>query len=316
MPATMTAVPLRLCLVDMNNGVANEATRCFRRILDAFSQKVRAANPGLGIQFRHVQPRNLGELPGPEVDLVLSSGGPGSPYDGFEDAWCTGYRSFLDHVVEQNLAGRARSSAPSVFVVCHSFEISVAHFKIAEMTRRPAVKFGVMPAYVTAEGMRSELLHPFADRLFVWEHRNWQAEHLDARRLAQLGGELWAVESRPGGTVDKGPGLLAFRFAPGIVGTQFHPEADLPGVMAWINRPEHAADLKDAYGNALYERMLRTLKDPARLARTFALAVPGWLARSFNELAPHRGYRAIAPPDQIDMKAFEEPGAVARAASA
>jgi hypothetical protein len=62
--------------------------------------------------------------------------------------------------------------------------------------------------------------------------------------------------------------------------------------------------------------MLRTLKDPARLARTFALAVPGWLARSFNELAPHRGYRAIAPPDQIDMKAFEEPGAVARAASA
>ncbi|MBW3603211.1 MAG: hypothetical protein KY434_11010, partial [Actinobacteria bacterium] len=34
--------------------------------------------------------------------------------------------------------------------------------------------------------------------------------------------------------------------------------------MAWINRPEHAADLKDAYGNALYERMIAATDDGAR----------------------------------------------------
>ena len=302
--APMTAAPLRLCLVDMNNGVANEATRCFRRIFDAFSHQVRAANPSLEIQFRHVQPRNLGELPSPDLDLVMSSGGPGSPFDGFEDPWCVGYRKFLDKVIEANRADPLR--APAVFVVCHSFEIAVNHLRVAQMTKRDRLKFGVMPAYVTDAGMRAETLRPFADRLFVWEHRSWQASDLDPKRLADLGGELWAVESRPGGTIDKGPGLLGFRFAPGLQGTQFHPEADMPGVMAWINRPEHAADLRDAYGHALYERMIKTLKDPLRLARTFALLLPGWLTARFNQIAPHRGLRAIAAPEQVDMRQFEE----------
>lgn len=301
--------PLRLCLVDMNNGVANQATRCFRRIFDAFAHKVRAANPGLDLHFKHVQPRNLGELPDREVDLVMSSGGPGSPFDGYEDKWCTGYRRFLDSVVERNLKDPIHS--PSLFVVCHSFEIAVTHFAIAEMTRREKLKFGSMPAYVTEKGMQSELFRPFGDRLFVWEHRSWQAVNLDEKRLASLGGELWAVESRPGGTVDKGPANMAFRFAPGIVGTQFHPEADNPGVMAWINRPEHAADLKDVYGNALYERMIQTLKDPTRLARTFALLLPGWLARRFNEIAEDRGLRKIELPENVDMNSFEELGQAA-----
>lgn len=296
--------PLRLCLVDMNNGVANQATRCFRRIFDAFSHKVRAANPGLDIHFKHVQPRNLGELPDRDVDLVMSSGGPGSPFDGYDQPWCTGYRKFLDSVVERNL--KDPISSPSLFVVCHSFEIAINHFAICEMTKRETLKFGSMPAYVTDRGMESELFKPFGDRLFVWEHRSWQAVNLDEKKLASLGGELWAVESRPGGNVDKGPANMAFRFGPGIVGTQFHPEADNPGVMAWINRPEHAADLKDAYGNALYERMIQTLKDPTRLARTFALLLPGWLGRRFNEIAEDRGLRKIELPENVDMNSFEE----------
>src|SRR5437764_800046 len=92
--------PLRICLVDMNNGVANQATRCFRRITDAFTKRVKLANPGIDVTFRHVQPRNLGELPEGEPDIVLSSGGPGDPSDGFDDPWCTGFRKFLDDALE------------------------------------------------------------------------------------------------------------------------------------------------------------------------------------------------------------------------
>ena len=32
-----------------------------------------------------------------------TSGGPGSPFDGYDDPWCTGYRSWVDHVVERNM---------------------------------------------------------------------------------------------------------------------------------------------------------------------------------------------------------------------
>lgn len=299
----MSTQPLRLCLVDMNNGVANEATRCFRRLFEGLQARVRAANPSLEIQFKHVQPRNLGELPGEDVDLVLSSGGPGSPFDGYGDTWCTGYRKFLDRVVERNL--RDPFKAPALFVVCHSFEICINHFGFAQMTQRENLKFGVFPAYTTEEGRRSVVFEPFEDRLFVWEHRRWQATDLDEKKLKALGGKLLAVESRPGGEIDKGRGLLGFEFAPGIVGTQFHPEADRPGVMAWANRPEHAADLVDAYGHSLYERMMKTLADPSRLARTYALLIPGWLTHRFNQLALDRGLRPIPPPEQ-DMRTFEE----------
>jgi GMP synthase-like glutamine amidotransferase len=297
----MRARTLKLCLVDMNNGVANEATRCFRRLFDAFSRKVTHANPGLEIHFRHVQPRNLGELPSPDVDLVLSSGGPGAPSDGYEDPWCTGYRHFLDHVVERTLADPL--SAPAALVVCHSFEVTVAHFAVAEMVRREHLKFGVFPCYPTPLGQKSPLFAGFGDRLFTWEHRRYEAVNLDERRLRELGGRLLAVESRPGGA-DKGQSLLGFEFAPGIVGTQFHPEADRPGVLAWIHRVEHATAVKEAYGHHLYERMIKTLEDPSRLARTYALFIPGWLARRFNAIAPAHGWSPIEMPEQ-DMAAFE-----------
>ncbi|MEW5855646.1 MAG: hypothetical protein AB2A00_43125 [Myxococcota bacterium] len=292
---------LKLCLVDMNNGVANEATRCFRRISDAFQARVRAANPRLETSLKHVQPRNLGELPGEDMDLVLSSGGPGSPYDGYEDPWCTGYRKFVDSVIERSLQRAA--TAPGLLVVCHSFEIVVSHLQVAKLQPRDKRKFGVMPAYMTPEGMRSPLLSPFGDRLFAFEHRNWEAVDLDEKRLRELGGQLLARESRDG--VSKGRGLMAFKFAPGVEGTQFHPEADRAGVVAWINKPDMAAAFKDAYGDYTYEQMIDTLADPTRLARTFALLIPGWLTREFNRLAAARGWQPLGPPVQ-DMTEFQK----------
>jgi len=298
----MSPTPLKLCLVDMNNGVANEATRCFRRLFDGLIVRARAANPGLDIQFKHVQPRNLGELPGKDVDLVLSSGGPGSPHDGWDDPWCVGYRGFLDWMMEKNL--QHPEDAPALFVVCHSFEIATQHFELAEMRQRETLKFAIFPTYVTEAGQKDPVLQPFGDRLFVWEHRRFEAVNLNERKLAALGGQLIARESRPGQT-DKGEAICGLHFGPGIHGTQFHPEADRAGVMAWINRPEHAAALKDAYGNSLYERMIKTLADPSRLARTFALLLPGWLTLQFNRLAKVRGLKPVGPPEQ-SMRDFEE----------
>jgi GMP synthase-like glutamine amidotransferase len=285
----------------MNNGVANQATRCFRRIFEGFTHRVLEANPGLHITLQHVQPRNLGEQPSRDADLILSSGGPGAPSDGYEAPWCTGYRKFVDHVVESTIKDAARS--PALFVVCHSFEIAVQHFGVARMSRRETLKFGVFPAYMTPEGLDSALFKPFGDRLFTWEHRRWEALDLDARKLRDLGGRLLATESRIGGA-DKGQGLMSFEFAPGVVGTQFHPEADRTGVLAWITQPEHSDAVKEAYGSSLYDRMIKTLSNPTRLAKTYALMAPGWLAHRFNELAPHRGWNPVAPP-QEDMRDFE-----------
>jgi len=294
--------PIRVCLVDMNNGVANQATRCFRRLFDAFQKRVKQQNPGLELHFRHVQPRNLGELPDADVDFILSSGGPGSPFDGYDDPWCTGYRKLLDGVVEANQRDAAR--APKMLAVCYSFELAVLHFAVAEMSKRSTLKFGVMPAYVTEAGQELDYYRPFGYRLFSWEHRNWEAVNLNEKKLAELGGRVTAIESHAESKVNSGDALLGFDFAPGIQGTQFHPEADKAGVMAWIEKPEHTEQVEEAYGRDLYEKMLTSLANPERLARTFALFIPGWLTYRFNEIAAARGLKPLSPPE-FDMQQFD-----------
>jgi hypothetical protein len=98
------------------------------------------------------------------------------------------------------------------------------------------------------------------------------------------------------------------RFAPGIGGTQFHPEADAPGVLDWVERPESKAALAEAYGVFLLERMQKSLKDPERLAKTYALCIPRWLSFRFNELARDRGWNEISPPEQVDLAAWRAVG--------
>ena len=97
--------------------------------------------------------------------------------------------------------------------------------------------------------------------------------------------------------------MLGLDVGPGIEAVQFHPEADRAGVMNWVARPEQAAAFRATYGEVTYQAMLRTLDDPRRLARTFALVIPGWLQRRFNRLAATRSYQPISPPSSDDVMA-------------
>ncbi len=297
---------LRLCLVDMNHGHPNQAMRCFRVLIDGFFAKVKAANPGLETTSITVQPRNLLELPPTDCDLYLSSGGPGSPFEHDGEAWLTSYYGWLDSIVERNL--REGSAAPGLLGVCYTFELLINHFKVARMVQRANRKFGVMPIYTTAEGLAHPLTAPFQDRLFAFENRSWEAVDLDERQLRSLGGKLLARESRDG--YSKGLGLHAFEFAPGIEGTQFHPEADKPGVIAWLRKREQAEAFIEAYGAITYQRMLRTLDNPERLAKTFTSLIPGWLTRRFNALAQHRGWAPLPRPElSFELFAGDAPSA-------
>jgi GMP synthase-like glutamine amidotransferase len=292
--------PLRVCIVDMNDGHVNQAMRCLRGIVSRFFRHVQSYNPEMPCQLVEVSPRDTGHPIPRDADFYLSSGGPGSPYDGDGQPWSTEYGRFVESVVESNHKGGPDSQA--LFAICYSFEMVVRHFRLAELAPRSERKFGVMPVYMTPDGQRHPLLKTFGDRLFAFEHRNWEAVDLDQRALDALGGKLLAQESRDG--VSKGRAILGLDVAPGVEAVQFHPEADRPGVMNWVARPDQAAAFKAVYGEDTYRAMLRTLDDPRRLARTYALLIPGWMVRRFNRLAPLRDYIELPPPSESVTGAF------------
>jgi GMP synthase-like glutamine amidotransferase len=275
--------------------------RCLRGIAGSFLETVARKNPTLAGEVLVVSPRDTNDEVPRDCDFYVSSGGPGSPFEGDDQPWYADYGRFSDSVVESTLRGGADRQA--LFAICYSFEMVVRHFQIAAIAPRAERKFGVMPIYTTPEGQKHPLLAAFGDRLFAFEHRNWEAIEPDEARLRSLGGRVLARESRDG--VSKGRALLALDVAPGIEAVQFHPEADRPGVMNWVARPEQAAAFKATYGELTYQAMLRTLDNPRRLARTFALVIPGWLARRFNELAPSRGYAPIDAPSEDVSDAFK-----------
>jgi homoserine O-succinyltransferase/O-acetyltransferase len=288
--------PLKICLIDMNDGHANQAMRCLRSIIERFVGMVYAKNPGLPFFLSHISPRDLGHEPPRDADLYLSTGGPGSPFDGDGAPWLEDYYRFLDDLTRT--AAAFPNKAPSLFGVCYSFELLVRHFGVAKLAPRPTTKFGVMPIYTTEAGRHHPLTQAFQDRLFAFEHRNWEVIDLDEKKLLSLGGHVLARESRDGHS--KGKALLAFDFGPGIEGVQFHPEADRAGVVSWIRKVEHAEAFQRAYGEATFKAMLRTLDNPGRIARTFDTFVPGWMIRRFNIIADDRGWNKVDTlPDPV-----------------
>src|SRR5262245_64357920 len=84
---TPTLRPLRLCIVDMNNAHVNQAMRCLRGIAQSFFDHVARANPELPCELVEISPRDTNNPVPRDCDLYVSSGGPGSPFDGDGQPW-------------------------------------------------------------------------------------------------------------------------------------------------------------------------------------------------------------------------------------
>lgn len=260
----------------MNNGLENQAMRAFKEIVSDFFDRAKEANPEIDIGLQIVSPRDKGEFPD-RADLYLSTGGPGSPYDGVE--WEGRYFDLLDEI--------SGDDSKFMLAVCHSFQLAARWSGAGVVQLRPeGKKFGIMPVYMTEIGVASQLLGDFGDRLFAFEHRDWEVVGVDADRW-----KILARESRDG--LSKGEATLAIDFGGGIEGVQFHPEADPVGIRAWICREDKKQELINVYGEELWESMIKTVDREDRVIRTRKKIIPGWLNRKFNILAENNGWVKI-----------------------
>ncbi len=268
---------IRLAILDMYMGVANEGMRCIRQL-------IRRAEADHGIHFatETFDVRSQGFIPRlADFDIFISSGGPGSPLDTGE-AWESNYFQFIDELFAHNQIPGPRKH---LLLICHSFQLVSRHLGLGELSRRKSTSFGVMPVHLTDTGHADPVLHALPEPFFAVDSRDYQLTHPNLERLGALGAEILCLEKeRP--HVALARAVMAIRFSPEVLGTQFHPEADGEGMLRYMLTDERKQQVITAYGEDKYDEMVRLLADPTTIELTEGIVVPTFLRLAVAQLTP------------------------------
>lgn len=272
-------------ILDMHNGVANQAMRCFRKIVLGVGARVLSRHPGTRILLEEYRVRDRAEVPHTldHLDILLSTGGPGSPFAGEGTRWEADYFRCIDQVLDKNQTHETAFKT-HFLGICYSFQLMARHFDLATVNQREQTSFGIVPIYPVNGGTTDPLLSPLDHPFYAFDNRDWQVIDLKHHRAAHLGVNILSYDSP-----DEGAALTGFRITREMAGFQFHPEADKSGILAYFTKPENITHLTGKLGEASYHQMLSWIRNPNCVKRTFDTIVPGFLYRAIHRLMKERG---------------------------
>ena len=260
----------------MYNNAANEGMRCIRQLLQRG-----AAESDVDFQVDTFNVRAENQLPDLSYDAYLSTGGPGSPLESGEP-WEVRYFTFIDALLGHN---RTQPVKKHLLLICHSFQLVSRHLGLGEVGMRKSTSFGVLPVHLTPAGEAEPIFAGLPEPFYAVDSRDYQLTDLHTDRLVRLGGTILCLEKeRP--HVPLARAIMAIRFTPEVIGTQFHPEADGEGMLRYMLTEERKQQVITAYGEAKYEEMVRLLADPATIEHTGSIILPTFLRRALAHLLP------------------------------
>jgi len=260
---------IKVAILDLYAGVANEGMRGFKEILARYQEK---NNLDMTVEIFEV--RNNCEIPGTDFDIYISSGGPGSPLDSEGTEWEKKYFSLIEQLEQHNQSDDPQKKYG--FFVCHSFQLMCRRYKLGYINERRSASFGILPVHKTGEGRDEVIFEGLGDPFYAVDSRSWQVINPDEKQFINLGMQLLAIEKiRP--HVDLPRAMMAIRFSDYFIGTQFHPEADAQGIKNWLLKPEKKKEVIDEHGSDKYNEMLERLDDPDKLMLTQTNMIPNFL---------------------------------------
>lgn len=267
---------MKVAIIDMNNGVANQGMRGIREILSLYQQE-----NGIEFTVDTFDLRQKEEIPGLEYNIYFSSGGPGSPYDGDGARWEQLFFDFLEEI--QNFNAENEQEKKYLFLICHSFQLACLKFGLGHVTARKSNAFGIFPINLTEEGVQDSMFSSLTDPFFSVDSRDWQVVEPDEAAFNAFGAQVLAIEKERD-HVDLERCMMAIRFSKEIIGTQFHPEADPEGMTMHLLREEKKTSIISNHGEEKYLDMLNSLEDPARIRFTQRIIIPNFLNEAVHSL--------------------------------
>lgn len=267
---------LKIAVLDMNNNHPNEGMRC---ILHLIRNAQGSDHAELTFDLFNVRAAN--EIPDLDYDIYISSGGPGSPMAS-DEPWEQPFFELIDQLFAWN---RTNERKKFVFLICHSFQLTVRHLELGTLSKRKSTSFGIFPVHKIDEGCSEPLFEGLPDPFYAVDSRNYQITEPNLDRIDAIGASVLCLEKiRPHVPLDRA--IMAIRFSNEIIGTQFHPEADNEGMLRYFLTDEKRNQIVTNFGQEKYNDMVAYLQDPTKIALTESTILPGFLRQAIEALAP------------------------------
>lgn len=268
---------IRVAILDLYNNEENQGMRCIQDILNETDCKYQ----DLKISYDIFEVRYKNEAPNEHYDIYISSGGPGSPFDGEGLPWEASYFHLLDKLIANNENSSNRKK--HIFFICHSFQMMIRYFELAEIARREKRAFGIFPVYKTNAGLNDPVLKDLDNPFPAADFREWQVIEPNNKVFEQTGAELLAIErERPDFPDNRA--LMAIRMSNEIIGTQFHPEADPSSMYFHFRQPERKLQVINEFDENTYYEMLQHLEEPDNITKTKHAVLPSFLMNAIDEI--------------------------------
>jgi GMP synthase-like glutamine amidotransferase len=268
---------IRIAILDLYEGHANQGMRCIREILNQFGE----ANQ-LDITWDEFEVRLEKQVPDLSYDIYISSGGPGSPLESKGNEWEKLFFSWLDKVERWN-NNSAHVQKKQVFFICHSFQLICRHYNIGKVGKRKSTAFGIFPMHLLSDGKNEVIFEGLKDPFYAVDSRDYQVTEPNHNKLHEMGANILAIEKdRPHVPLERA--IMAVRFNDNMIGTQFHPEADAIGMSLHLQTEEKKKTVIDNYGEAKWQSMIDHLNDPEKIMWTYAHILPNFLLHAVESL--------------------------------
>lgn len=268
---------VRVAILDLYEGVANQGMRCIREILNQYAEMQH-----LDVQVDEFEVRLKNQVPALDHDIYISSGGPGSPLETVGSDWEKVYFRWLTQVEKFN-ANEGNLQKKQVFFICHSFQLVCRHYKIADVTKRKSTAFGVFPIHYLSNAENEPIFEGLRDPFYAVDSRDFQVVQPHQNAIKKMGATILAIEkARPHVPFERA--VMAIRFNDNMIGTQFHPEADAIGMLLHLHTEEKKKTVIENYGIEKWQSMIDHLNDPDKIMSTYAHILPNFLNTSISRI--------------------------------
>jgi homoserine O-succinyltransferase/O-acetyltransferase len=259
---------IRIAILDLYQGMANEGMRCIRDIIKLFATKNKVE-----VVTDEFEVRLKSQVPDMSYDIFISTGGPGSPLDSEGSDWEKAYFTWLQQVLDWNTTAKPKKHS---FFICHSFQLACRHFAIGNVCKRKSTAFGVFPIHLLTDGKNEPVFKGMTDPFYAVDSRDYQVIQPNAETFWKTPATVLAIEKdRPHVPLERA--IMAVRFNKYMIGTQFHPEADAVGMSMYLQMEEKKQTVIENYGEEKWQSMIEQLNDPDKIRLTNAHLLPNFL---------------------------------------